>query len=166
MCIRPCCIFPNPADSPSPSPFHYHYASSLSYPESSSNSSFPSTIPFYRSASIVSLHRRPPFRSHPLNPFLAPLVFVSCRPSLTIPLLPPRTLALVPPHAFHSVVPTYSLALLLPDVCFSSLSLSATELLAMGPIQFPSCNFQSIHKRLSRRKPSTDVRIIAVRSNN
>lgn len=113
------------------------------------------------SLSIVVL----PFVLSPSTPFLLPLsLFHAALPLPSLSCL--RAPSPSSHHAFHSVVPTYSLALLLPDVCFSSLSLSATEPLAMGPIQFPSCNFQSIHKRLSRRKPSTDVRIIAVRSNN
>lgn len=91
-------------------------SSSLFFPpssESSSNSSFPSITFLYRSASVVSpplslslslFH--PPFRSLPLNPFLALRLCLISSPFShrfsSTPAYPP------PPsyHAPHSVVPT------------------------------------------------------------
>lgn len=93
--------------------------------ESSSNSSFPSTITFLPVGfCCLSLScaraRHPPSRSLPLNPFLALrlcLISPFSHRSSSTPAYPASPSYHVP----HSVVPTSSLAVLLPDVCFSSL---------------------------------------------
>lgn len=125
--------------------------------ESSSNSSFPSTITFLPLVSLslsfsLARSRHPPFRSLPLNPFLT------------------LRLCLISPFSHHFLLnPRAPSSPILPRASFRRPHLfprcasprrvfpvpfprGSRPALAMGPIQFPSCNFQSIHKRLSSSK--------------
>lgn len=134
-------------------------SSSLFFPpssESSSNSSFPSITFLYRSASVVSpslsLSSILPFVLFPSTPFSLSVFVSSLLPSLTVSPQPPRILL---PHPTTRLIPSSPLirSLCFSPTCVSRLfPLGSRPTLAMGPIQFPSCNFQSIHKRLSSSK--------------
>lgn len=139
--------------------------------QSSSNSSFPSAITFLPVGFSLSFSLYPPsslslFSPQPLSrsPSLSHLALLSpflLNPRISsFPILPRASFRR--PHLFarYASPPT--------PTCVSLLfPLGSRLALAMGPIQFPaSCNFQSIHKQLSSSKASTNIRIIAVRSNN
>lgn len=120
-----CSYSPTPARNPlrSVRPAHTHPLSLIR--ESSSNSSFPSTITFL----LVGFCRLTPSSSSLSFSLPQPL---SRSPSLSHPAFPSSSLLFQhaqPPLSLHtpdSVVPTYSLTVFLPDVCFPSRSLSTT----------------------------------------